>query len=230
MDLSDLRDSSRSKADEQSTGFISNTELDRFLNQGLRLIYGKIAQRFQNYFIVPGTIGNGGQFLTVNGQQGYPLPPTMLKLVRMEQRNTNSTTDNDWRKMETANIDTDLFDTYYPIREGYLPQFGYFIAGPNLYIRPVPTTAFYVRMWFIPLVIAMVSESDIPGVPEPYHELIAEFGALQCLRKSGEILYKPAMDMFNLELTNLLDTIEFRDQQPEQMVITDQRDNDRYGR
>lgn len=230
MQLSDLRASARSKADEESTGFISNTELNRYLNQGLRLVYGKIAQRFQNYFIVPGTTLNGGKFTTVSGTQEYSLPATLLKLVRVEQRNTNSTTDNDWRKMETANIDTDMFDTYYPIREGYLPQFGYFIAGNKFYIRPVPTTAFDVRLWFIPLVADLSADGDIPGVPSPYHELIADYGALQCLRKSGEALYKPAMDMFNIELTNMLDTIEYRDQQPEQMVITDQRDNDRYGR
>lgn len=230
MQFSDIRASARAKADEEATGFISNTEINRYLNQGLRLVYGKIAQRFENFFIVPGTTGNLGKFTTVNGTQGYALPTTLMKLVRVEQRNTNSTTDNDWRKMETINIGTDLFDTYYPIREGYLPQFGYFVAGASMYIKPVPTTAFDVRLWFIPFVTDMSADSDIPGVPSPYHELIADYAALQCLRKSGEGLYKEAMDMFNIELTNMLDTIEFRDQQNEQMTITDQRDNDRYGR
>src|SRR5690349_6318265 len=57
MELSVLRELSMSKSDEPTTGFVSNTELNRFLNQGLKLIYNTIAQRFENYFIVRGSDG-----------------------------------------------------------------------------------------------------------------------------------------------------------------------------
>lgn len=229
MQLLDLRESSRSKADEQATGFISDPELTAFLNQGVVFIRNKITQRFENYFIVPGDNSNGGLFTTVVGQQGYDLPPTMQKLIRVEYRQTNSTTDNDWRRIPTLNIGTDAGSTYFPIREGYLPEFGYFVAGSKLFFKPVPVSQFLIRSWFVPRGTKMVAASDTTGIPEEYDDFVSEFGAIQCLRKSGEALYKESRDIFELELATFLETIEVRDQQAEQMVITEGQDLYRYG-
>ena len=52
---------------------------------------------------------------------------------------------------------------------------------------------------------------------------------MQCLRKSGEKHFgQKIKQMFELELSNLLETIEIRDQSPEQMTITDDIDFVRY--
>lgn len=222
--LSDLRDSARAKADEESTGFISDSRLDSFLNQGLRFIYGKIAQRFEDYFVVPGTVGNSGLITVSADDNEYSLPTTAMKIVRVEHRSSTSTSENDWRKLDRINIGSDRVDDFFPLREGYVAGFGYFIAGNNIYLRPVPKQAFSLRLWFVPRVTALSADADVPGIPEEYHELIAEYAAIQVLRKSGEGIYKESMDVFNLELLNMLETIESRDQQAEQMVITDESD------
>lgn len=229
MQLSEIRDSSRSKADEKETGFIDNTELDRFINQGVNYVRGKIAQRFEDYFVVPGTLLNGGLFSTVVSQMSYALPATMMKAVRIEQRPAGSTSDNDWRRMDRQNINSDRFDTYYPIREGFVPAFGYNIAGNQIHIKPVPASVYSVRLWFVPRATALVLTTDVPDVPEEYHEMVSEYAAMQILRKSGEGIYKESMDVFNLELQNMLETVEIRDQQSEQMVITDDSDTFLYG-
>lgn len=228
MDLDDLRSSARSKADETATDFITTIELDRYINQGLRYVYGKIAQRFEDYFVVPGTVGNDGLISTVSGTQAYDLPDDLMKIVRVEHRAAGDTNDNNWRRMERLNISNDRLDDYYPVREGYSPSFGYFVGGNKVYLRPVPTTAFSVRIWFVPRVTVLSAGSDIPGVPDEFQELIAEYAALQCLRKSGEGIYKEASDIFQLELQNMIENIEVRDQQAEQMVITDDSDWDRF--
>lgn len=222
MTLSEIRESARNKADEEATGFISNVEINRYLNQGLRLIYGKIAQRFEDYFITLGTVSNSGRFTTTVGQMEYALPADLMKLVKVEYRQSGSTSDNDWRRIQRLNISNDSMESFYPVREGYIPDFGYFVAGNTLYLKPVPAQAFTVRMWFVPRAILLEDDTDEPVVPEEYHELISEYAAIQCLRKSGETIYKEAMDLFNLELLNMLETIEIRDHQPEQMIITDQ--------
>lgn len=229
MDLQALRDSARSKADEQNTNFISNTELDRFLNQGQDYVYGKIAQRFEDYFCVKGTVGNSGQFNTVSGTQSYDLPTTMLKLVRVEHRTTTSADDNEWKRIERTNINNDHVNDYYPVRPGYSPYFGYFVAGSQLHLRPVPRDVFSVRLWFIPKAMAMSLTTDVPSVPSEYHEMISEYAAIQCLRKSGEGIWNEAMTIFNTEFGNMLETIENRDQNSEQMVITDVQDRWIYG-
>lgn len=229
MNLQTIRASARTKADEGSDGFISDTELNRFINQGQNFIYGKICQRFEDFFIVPGDLSNGGLFYTVAGQQSYPLPTSLMKLVKTEFRAARSTNDNEWSKLDRTNISNNRLDEYYPIRDGYRPGFGYFSAGGSIYLRPVPTDAMAIRLWFIPRPDDLVGDNDTPVVPDEYHELIAEYAAIQALRKSGESIWKESNDLFVLELNNLLENIEIRDQQAEQMTITDDVDYYRNG-
>jgi hypothetical protein len=228
MDLSTLRDSARSKADEEATGFIDNTELDRFINQGLRFVFGNLVQRFQDHFIVKGTNSNGGAISVTQGQNEYDLPTTLYKLVRVERRNSNDSNENNWRKMPRLNLGNDQINDFYPIREGRDQGFGYFVAGKKMYLRPVPSGGFDLRLWFIPSVTALATGTDVPEVPEEYHELIAEFAAIQMLRKSGEGIYKESMDQFQLELKSMMDTAVHRTFEPEQMIVSDDSDFDRW--
>ena len=228
MNLSTLRDSARSKADEEATGFIDNTELDRFINQGMRYVYGYLVKEYQDFFIVKGTAGNGGAIAILANTSEYNLPTTMYKLVRVERRNSNDSNENNWRKLPRLNIGNDQINDFYPIREGRDQGFGYFIAGNKFYLRPVPSSGFDLRMWFIPSAVELVLTTDTPTVPNEYHETIAEFAAIQMLRKSGEGIYKESMDQLQLELKSLLDTSIHRNFEPEQMVVSDDQDFDRW--
>lgn len=229
MNLSELRTSARQKSDEEATGFIGNDELTNYVNQGMRYVYSKIVQRFENYFIQPGTALNGGLITTTVGTSGYALPTDLMKIVRVEHRRTNSSSDDDWKRLATVNIANDRLDDYFPLREGYTPGFGYFIAGNNIYLKPVPKQDFYVRIWYVPRPTTLAADADEPVVPEEYHDLIAEYAAIQVLAKSGEGIWKERSDAFQLELQNMLETVELRDQSAEQMTITDDYDFVRYG-
>lgn len=221
MDLAELRDSSRSKADEKEVDFITNDDLDRFINQGARFIHGKVAQRFGDDFIIPGTALNGGLFSTVVGTQAYALPATMKKLVRVEGRFNGSTSDDDWVKIERTNINSQMTNRFYPVREGYNPGYRYFTGKGFIYFRSVPKQVFQVREWFVPRFTPLVLTTDTPDFGEEYHDFISEFAAIQCLRTSGEGIFKEAMELFNLSLEEALSDSDYRNQEPEQMVITD---------
>lgn len=221
MTLSELQDSARSKADEQNSDFISDTELNRFLNQGFRLIQGKIAQRFTDQLTVRGTILNGGIFSTVSGTEGYALPATCKNLVAVHGRFNGSISDNDWVKIDRITPGSDSLNTYCPPRSGYPQAFGFEYMGGYIYFKPVPSQVFDVRLTFVPKFIKLSSPTDVPGVPDEFHELAAEYAAVQSLRKSGEGIYRESMDLFKLELDNMLDTCATPVQQGEQMIITE---------
>jgi hypothetical protein len=195
----------------------------------MRYVYTKIAQRFENYFVTPGTALNGGLFTTVAGTSGYALPTDLMKVVRVEHRQTNSVSENDWRRLATVNIANDRLDSYFPLREGYTPGFGYYIAGNTMYLRPAPAQAYQVRIWYIPRPTVLALDADTPTVPSEYHDLISEFAAIQMLAKSGEGIWRERSDTFQAELLNMLETVETRDQVAEQMVISDDFDWVRYG-
>lgn len=228
MTLSDIRDSARSKADEQATGFISNTELDRFINQGYRYVFGYLVQRYQDFAIVPGTVGNGGLITVVANDNEYSLPSDLYKLVMAERRESSDTNENSWRKIPRLNIGNNQINDYFPVREGGDHGFGYFIAGNNIYLRPVPTAGFSLRLWYIQRPTALALTSDTPTIPTEYHELIAEYAKMQMLVKSGEAIYAEAMKQFEIEMKSMIDTSVHRAFEPEQMVITDDHDFDRW--
>jgi hypothetical protein len=231
MQLSDMRASVLDKADEaQGGGFITNTTLDRFINQACRFVYNKLSTKAPDSLWVEGTIGNGGVFDTVAGQEGYALPATMKKLVLVQFRQQGSTNVNDYRPMDKINIGNDYGNTYFPIREGYYPNFGYFLSKDKIYLRNVPAQVINIRMWFIQQFVAVVTDTDVPMFDADYHELACELAALHCLGKSGEQLFAERFKLYELELGMMEDSAVNRDQQAEQMAITDRQDVGRYGR
>lgn len=221
MTLEDLQLSARRKADEENSGFISDAELTGYLNQGGRLIHGKIAQRFTDQLTIRGTVANGGIFSTVSGTEGYALPATCKKLVAVHCRFNGSTSDDDWVKIDRLTPGSDRRGEYIIPRTGYPLSFGYEYMGGTIYFKPVPRDVFQVRLTFVPQFVALEDASDEPAIPEEFHELMSEYAAVQSLRKSGEGIYKEAMDLFTLELKHMLDTCAYPAQQGEQMIITD---------
>lgn len=216
MTLEEIRDAARAKADEETTGYIDTPELTQYVNQGYFFVFSKICQRFQDYFIAP-----EASFFTVEGQQAYDLPQGLIKLVRVERRQQGSTSDNDWIVLRRTNISNDRLNDRYPVREEYWPRMGYFVAGNKLYLRPVPSQVYELRLWAVVKPADLALDDDEPVIPQIYHPLIAEYAAMQMLQKSGEGIYVERRDAFNTELSNLLETVDFRDQQSEQMVVTD---------
>jgi hypothetical protein len=65
-------------------------------------------------------------------------------------------------------------------------------------------------------------------IPVIFHELISEFAAIEILRASGEGIYSERAQGFSVELQNLMETIETRDQEPEQMNIYNYEDVDAH--
>lgn len=223
MQLSEIRDLSRQKADEESTGFVDNGELNSYINQGLKFIYGKIAQRFEDYFIVKGTALNDGLIDVVTNTSAYDLPANLMKLVIVEYRKNGSTTEDDWIIVPRSNIVNDSDKGFYPPRLdwGPIPGFSFFITGNIINLRPEPKSDFQIRLWFVPRVTTLTVDTDVPGIPDEYHELLAEYAAIQLLAKSGESLWQERSSVFKVELDNMLETVENRTQQPEQMNITE---------
>ncbi len=227
MTLVELIASGRAKADEESDTFIPDAEMIRNINQGMRLIHGKIVQSFNDDYTVAGTLGNAGLFDTVSGQQAYDIPTNLKKLVRVEWRLAGSTNENDWRKVTKKGLNNQngFGLGSYDFDGNPVCSKGYFLSSNALYFYPVPTTVYQVRLWMVLRISALVNPSDVPAIPEEFHDLISEFASIQCLRKSGETIYKEAMDVFNLELTNMIGTIDHRDLEPETMNITDDEDH-----
>lgn len=223
MNLLQLRAASRQRADEEADGFITNGELNNYINQGSRYIYTQMVQRFEDYFIIPGEVSNGGVFNTVADQQLYAMPSQLHKLVKVEMRSSTSNNERDYyriRRVNIANYDASARSPALLSGNGF--SFGYYIAGSKIGLRPIPSAQTQtIRIWYVPFIPLLALDVDSPEIPEMYHDFIADYAAIKMLSKSGEGIYPEKMGEFNISLKNLLDTIESRDQQAEQMTFLD---------
>lgn len=235
MNLGTIRTLARQKADEELTTYISNAELDSYINEGYHFAYNAIVERFENYFITKGTALNGGLIITVAGTQMYAFPTDLFKLVRVEMRNSGNTDENAWVPLTEDNIGNDGIRNPYPLSVNYITGnnfssgLSFFVAGNSLGLRPVPAAAFDLRLWYVPYATELALDADVPAIPLPYHRLIAEYGAIQCLAKSGEGLWRERSETFRVQVDAMLQTIGSRTQGAEQMLITESFQTDPSG-
>lgn len=227
MQLSELRTASRERSDEEATGFIDNSELNGYINQGYRMIYAKMVGQFESYFVIPGTTGNGGQFDMVADQQLYDLPSDFHKLIRVEMRDSGSNDDRDFYRLKSLNIANYDFSARFPYKDAYFYRYGYYLAGNKIGFRPIPQDASNtVRLWYIPTVTALSNDSDVPVIPELYHDAIADYAAIKCLSKSGEDIYQEKYQEWLDSLDTVIQSMMPRNENAEQMVFTEDAESD----
>lgn len=217
--LETYRSRVRTKADEENTDFIDNTELDASINAACRFVYRKLAQKNEDLFVRPGTVANSNKFDTVSGTQEYALATDLMKIVRVESRIASSTDDNDYLQVDKLNIGADSGFSYSPLREGYLPHFGYFIAGNNIYFKPVPSQEFTVRIWDVPKFTTLADADDEPLFDNDWDDLVCELAALDLLGTSGEPIFAERFKLYELQMGLLDETAGHRDEKAQVMVM-----------
>lgn len=218
MDLDTYRTRTRAKADETETGFYSTVELDWAINAACRFVYGKLRSKSDDLFTRPGTTGNGNKFNTVSGTQVYSMGATLKSVVRVEVRDSTSTDDRDYVRVEKTSINGNEGGAYSPLRDGYSPLFGYFLAGDTIGFKPVPDSAYTVRIWDIPKFTTLSAAADEPPFDEDYDELVCELAALDVLGSSGDAIFSERFRLYENQLA-VLDDASHRDQSPQVMVM-----------
>lgn len=158
--------------DDLAMTYFTPTQINQFLNN---------AQRETEKLL----LGAGQEFYTkcavttlVVNQREYVMPEDFYKLNRIEVI-TSGTAPNE----SVVRLN--------PISPNQRDMLAYNVGTPNVYffkknrlvILPAPDTALTLRLFYSYTVADMVLDSDIPDVPEPYHEFLAILAAIDCFLK-----------------------------------------------
>lgn len=222
--LADYRTRVREKADEESTGFITDAKLVASINRAAGWVWRKIASKSGSRYVTRGTVANGGVFNTVAGQEAYDWPAAARKLVSIQRRASTSTNDAEYLPVGKVSLTQGAGSTGYSPRRGCAPEFGYFIADREICLRPVPSAVFTLRLWFGRSFTKMTADASVSGIEEEYDDLIIDLAALDVLGQTGEPLFEERFKLFQLELGMADESSEPRDHQPESMVMTEEMD------
>lgn len=191
MTFAELKNLTAFWLDDLQFGYFTEAQLAVWLNNAQKRLQNRLIKAGENYYnkLVHTTL--------VVDQREYVLPDNFKDLMRLEVV-ISGTAPNEsvspLRKITLSQKDLVLGGRGTPL--------WYNFRRNRLVLLPAPDTALTMRMEYAYQVADMTLDSDIPDVPESYHELLALLACEDGFIKDGranELLVKKIKE-FNVEL------------------------------
>lgn len=168
--LSQLRTAVRDEISEPTPGFVSNAEVDRWLNRA-------------HYDCVDaaGIESTSSQSITTaDGTEQYNLSSDAGLVEQVELLDaSDNTLFTILRPLSVAERDTD----------GKGEPLGYYVIENKLVVVPIPDGIYTLRVWYTRAGVTLTNDSDTPIIPARYHDLLTLFAVSQAKRKGDDPAY-----------------------------------------
>lgn len=148
--LLEMRTRSRERADMVNSRFITDAELNHYINASVQELYDLlIASRGESYYISSST------FSTANGTASYNLPSDFLKLMGVDLNTSPN---------QAVTLKSFKWQERNQARGPYYIQYQaalrYQLRGGQLTFSPTPQGAQSITLWYVPRAIVLVGDSD----------------------------------------------------------------------
>ncbi len=160
--------------DDLNFGYFTPTQVKLWLNNGQIEAQKLLLQAGENYYLKP------VQTTMVINQADYVLPLDFMKLHRLEIVMTGVPPNEDTVPLAPITLNQ---QDLVPCHTG-TPAF-YYIKRNRLTLWPAPEQNLTLRLYYSPKVDDMTLDTDVPNVPEQYHEFLAVLAAMDGLVKDG---------------------------------------------
>lgn len=167
MDLAQLQDLTVSYLDDLEFGYFTKPQLNVWLNNAQRKTQRVLIDQKQNFYV------KCLQTYTVANQCNLILPEDFMMAHRIEGV-ISGTYPNE---VKTSIVPITLMQQDLLSSVPAFPE-SYYFKRNNVCFAPIPDQAYLIRMNYSYQVADMILPTDVPDVPERYHELIALYAAL----------------------------------------------------
>lgn len=201
--LSEMRTRARDLADMQTSNqaqaFVTDAELDRYLNRHLKQLYQKlIITRGDDYYATSST------FATVAGQATYALPATFMALLNV------SVTDGTrvimvprFNLKEWANL-----RYLQNLTSNDMGLFRYRLMASNIEVRPAPVTAAYTfTLHYLPAFQPLVNAGDTFDGVNGWEDWACYGAAIDMLNKEESLEQAQALMLVRQQLDAQIDAL-----------------------
>lgn len=186
MRLSDLRIATRQRADMVNSFFVSDDELNSYINQSYFELYDILVQKYGDdyYFAPPLTFSTDGtsQFYALPDGTNYNGAPALYKFVGLDlglsTTQDSFVTIRPFTFAERNRYAVPNFQSFYGVT-----NLRYRLNGSNLYLTPVPSQGQHLRLWYIPRMNQLVNDADTVDGISGWTEYIIIDAAIKCLQK-----------------------------------------------
>lgn len=186
MTLLQLRDATRQRADMVNSTFVSDPELNSYINQSYFELYDLLIDVYEDYYVAPPLI------IPTNGAlQQYPLPdgvlysaaPAFYKLMGVDLG--LNALQNSFVTLKKFNFISRNRYVYPQLTSTYLGVFNlrYRLVGNTLMLIPTPSGGQFLRIWYIPRLTTLAIDADTVDGISGWTEYIICDAAIKCGQK-----------------------------------------------
>jgi len=169
--LANLRTYVRQQADQESSTFIADSELDRYINNSGAELHGLLSTLYEDYYLT------SSQF-TLTSSNAYTLPATFFKLRGLDYSNAGS-----WISVPRFSFEErNRWQNRY--QRGDLEVWrAYRLTQGSIYILPEDDYAGTYRLWYLLAYTPMTGDSDTLSDLMGWDEYVVVDAAIKCLQK-----------------------------------------------
>lgn len=203
--LSELRTELRNRLDESSARFWEDTELNTYINRGLKDV-GRRTETLLTYVT---------DIMVTAGFPKYPLPNDVLRIHRVEFVPVNTT---DTYPVEARSHQE--MDQYWGVRQSITQSYPNFyvlwgITGidASLQLYPVPSQAGQLNIYYYRVPAELTSDSQEAEIPAGWDDLVVLYAEYEAMRKDRDPRWQDAKQLYETGLSTMIDlTRELHDQ------------------
>ena len=178
MSLLDLRTATRQRADMVHSQFVTDAELNSYINQSGFELYDLLIQKYgDDYFIA-----SPYSFTTNGTSDSYQLPGSFYKLLGVDLALSNSTdsyvTIKPFNFAERNRYAAPNFQSFYGIT-----NLRYRIRGNKIWFTPIAEANQKLRIWYIPKMNTLDLDTDTVDGISGWTEYVIIDAAIKCLQK-----------------------------------------------
>ena len=184
LSLLELRTATRQRADIVNSQFITDAELNSYINQSYFELYDLLISKYgDNYYVAPVyTITTDG----INDQYALPnSPPTIpqfYKLLGVDLGLSNTSdsfvTIRPFEFIDRNRYAVPNFQSFYG-----LTNLRYRINGDKIWFTPIPAANQRIRLWYIPRMTTLALDTDTVDGISGWTEYIICDAAMKCMQK-----------------------------------------------
>lgn len=186
MTLEQLRDAVRQRSDMVNSNFISDAELNSYINQSYFELYDLLVQKYGDNYYVADPL----QFECDGESQQYPLPngtnydgaAPFYKLLgvdlQLANQNDSFVTIRPFNFSDRNRYAVPNFQSFYGVT-----NLRYRLNGDNLWLTPIPAAGQTIQVWYVPRLETLTNDSDTCDGISGWTEYIIVDACIKCLTK-----------------------------------------------
>lgn len=194
--LKAVRDQVRQRCDMVGSNFITDAELDGYINLSYFELYDILTTKFQDYNVSDPYIVNTATGTIQNNLISYTLPDDFYKLsgvdiVQAQTGNNYAVTIKSFPWPERNKFLTPITTLYH------VANVRYCLRGQKLVIAPAIQLGVWLQIWYIPRAEALTDDASVIDGVSGWEEYIIIDAAIKCLQKEESdcsVLMKQKMD------------------------------------